>query len=63
MLLKIKVVRRHFRELSDPSRFFILLNLNELSNWLRAESVHKITATFKAGMLLKKKKLETAEAQ
>jgi hypothetical protein len=36
MLFKIKVVRRDFRELSGPSRFLILLNLNELSNYCRA---------------------------
>jgi predicted transcriptional regulator len=55
MLLKIKAVRRDLRELSGPSRFLILLNLNELSNCYRAEGVHKKIATFKARMLLKTK--------
>jgi len=54
MLLKIKAVRRDLGKFSGPTRFLILLNLNELSDCGdERESVHTKSATFEAGMFLK----------
>jgi hypothetical protein len=54
MLFKIKAVRRDLRKFCGPTRFFILLDLNELSDCGGERgSVHTKSATFEAGMFLK----------